>query len=278
MLDPSDLRGAILIEELKSNFIRRINDKLEDILSDRLHLVKEEELFNYEHSWPSIDGHTLVISERARNLLRESDVEAVVNEIQKKYVQQLESFLQAFISNNLDQPYTESENMVGNSSNSDRLDRSNFLKLDESLRSVESVVQRVEMKLGQILTFHQEFQSRLSDFMSKVDRMIEYPESLQQARIPKRPYVTNDVGVLYRISAILHAGTTIRLHLMCESATGFHKVKDQEGVNTACSDHMQCSRCAGVGFPHLAFVTLDVHSYERQAIEETNTAVQMTGM
>lgn len=33
-----------------------------------------------------------------------------------------------------------------------------------------------------------------------------------------------------------------------------------------------------VGFPHLAFVTLDVHSFERQAIEETNTAVQMTGM
>ncbi|BFI28604.1 hypothetical protein MPTK2_2g21225 [Marchantia polymorpha subsp. ruderalis] len=233
MLVPSDLRGAILIEELKSNFIRRINNKLEDIPPNMLLLVKEEELLNYEHSWPPIEGHTPVIFERARDLLWESDVEGVVNEIQQKCSQHLEPFRQALISvsNDLDQPYTESENRVGNPSNSDRLYRSNFLKLDERLRSVESVVQRVDMKLGQILTFHQEFQSRLSDFMCKVDRMIEYPESLQQARTPKRPYVTNDVGVLYRISAILHAGTTIRLYLMCESVTGFHKVKDQEGLN-----------------------------------------------
>ncbi|BFI22812.1 hypothetical protein MPTK1_8g16135 [Marchantia polymorpha subsp. ruderalis] len=233
MLVPSDLRGAILIKELKSNFIRRINEKLEDIPRDRLHLVKEEELLNYEHSWPLIDGHTPRISERARDLLQESDVEAVVNEIRQKCVQRLESIRKAFISvnNDLDQPYIESENRVGNSSNSDRLDRSNFVKLDERLRSVESVVQRMDMKLGQILTFHQEFSSRLSDLMSKMDRMIQYPESFQQARTPKRPYVTNDVGVLYRISAILHAGTTIRLYLMCESMTGFHKVKDQEGLN-----------------------------------------------
>ncbi|BFI43209.1 hypothetical protein MPTK2_8g16155 [Marchantia polymorpha subsp. ruderalis] len=233
MLVPIDLRGAILIKELKSNFIRRINEKLEDIPRDRLHLVKEEELLNYEHSWPLIDGHTPRISERARDLLQESDVEAVVNEIRQKCVQQLESIRRAFISvsNDLDQPYIESENRVGNSSNSDRLDRSNFVKLDERLRSVESVVQRMDMKLGQILTFHQEFPSRLSDLMSKMDRMIQYPESFQQARTPKRPYVTNDVGVLYRISAILHAGTTIRLYLMCESMTGFHKVKDQEGLN-----------------------------------------------
>ncbi|BFI22814.1 hypothetical protein MPTK1_8g16155 [Marchantia polymorpha subsp. ruderalis] len=233
MLVPIDLRGAILIKELKSNFIRRINEKLEDIPRDRLHLVKEEELLNYEHSWPLIDGHTPRISERARDLLQESDVEAVVNEIRQKCVQQLESIRRAFISvsNDLDQPYIESENRVGNSSNSDRLDRSNFVKLDRRLRSVESVVQRMDMKLGQILTFHQEFPSRLSDLMSKMDRMIQYPESFQQARTPKRPYVTNDVGVLYRISAILHAGTTIRLYLMCESMTGFHKVKDQEGLN-----------------------------------------------
>ncbi|OAE31844.1 hypothetical protein AXG93_685s1120 [Marchantia polymorpha subsp. ruderalis] len=233
MLVPSDLRGAILIEELKSNFIRRINNKLEDIPPNMLLLVKEEELLNYEHSWPPIEGHTPVIFERARDLLWESDVEGVVNEIQQKCSQHLEPFRQALISvsNDLDQPYTESENRVGNPSNSDRLYRSNFLKLDERLRSVESVVQRMDMKLGQILTFHQEFPSRLSDLMSKMDRMIQYPESFQQARTPKRPYVTNDVGVLYRISAILHAGTTIRLYLMCESMTGFHKVKDQEGLN-----------------------------------------------
>ncbi|BFI43211.1 hypothetical protein MPTK2_8g16140 [Marchantia polymorpha subsp. ruderalis] len=232
MLVPIDLRGTILIEELKSNFIRRINEKLEDIPPDRLHLV-EQDLLNYEHSWPPIDRRTPTISERARDLLRESDVEAVVNEIRQKCVQQSESFRQAFISvsNDLDQTYTESENRIGNASNSDRLDMSNFVNLDERLRSVESVLKRVDMKMGQILTFYQEFQSRLSDFMSKVDRKIQYPESLQEARTPKRPYVTNAVGLLYMISAFLHAGTTIRLHLMCESPTRVHKVKGQEGLN-----------------------------------------------
>ncbi|OAE26902.1 hypothetical protein AXG93_4762s1120 [Marchantia polymorpha subsp. ruderalis] len=57
MLIPSHLREAILIEELKSRFIGSIKDKLEDIQSDRFHLVKEEELFSYEHSWPSIEVH-----------------------------------------------------------------------------------------------------------------------------------------------------------------------------------------------------------------------------
>ncbi|BBN20751.1 hypothetical protein MPTK1_4g13206 [Marchantia polymorpha subsp. ruderalis] len=87
MLIPIHLRGAILIEELKSDFIRDINDKFEDNPSDRFHLVKEEELFNYEHPWPPIQGHiTEVIQERARELLWESDVEEIVNEtIQKLY-------------------------------------------------------------------------------------------------------------------------------------------------------------------------------------------------
>ncbi|BFI22788.1 hypothetical protein MPTK1_8g15893 [Marchantia polymorpha subsp. ruderalis] len=210
-LIPSHLRGAILIEELKSNFIRSINEKLEEILSNRLHLVKDEDLLNYEQSWPSIEGHTLKIGERARYLLRESDVKAVVNEIRQKCVQQL--------SNDLDQPYSESDNRVGNSSSSYRFER---------LRSIES-------KLGHILTSQQELQptrvnKNYSLFRSEVDRLIQYFHSLQQAKTPKIPYVANDVGIFYSMSAKLHLGKTVRLHLMCESVDGFHMVKDQEGV------------------------------------------------
>ncbi|BFI43185.1 hypothetical protein MPTK2_8g15897 [Marchantia polymorpha subsp. ruderalis] len=210
-LIPSHLRGAILIEELKSNFIRSINEKLEEILSNRLHLVKDEDLLNYEQSWPSIEGHTLKIGERARYLLRESDVKAVVNEIRQRCVQQL--------SNDLDQPYSESDNRVGNSSSSYRFER---------LRSIES-------KLGHILTSQQELQptrvnKNYSLFRSEVDRLIQYFHSLQQAKTPKIPYVANDVGIFYSMSAKLHLGKTVRLHLMCESVDGFHMVKDQEGV------------------------------------------------
>ncbi|BFI40551.1 hypothetical protein MPTK2_7g10710 [Marchantia polymorpha subsp. ruderalis] len=227
MLIPSDLRGAILIEDLKSDYIRRINDKLEDIASDRLRLVKEEQLFNYEHFWPSIKGYTPEIFEIARDLLSESDVEAVVNEIQQKRIQQLESFRKALysVSKDLNQPYTQSGNRVGNSSYSDRLDRSKSDKQDERLRSKESMFQ-------QILTVQQNVQSTLSFFMSEVDRFIQYSHSHQQAKTPKRPYVTTDVGVFYRMKGALNAGTIVRLHFMCEYEYGskIHMVKDQKGL------------------------------------------------
>ncbi|BBN17160.1 hypothetical protein MPTK1_7g12460 [Marchantia polymorpha subsp. ruderalis] len=282
MLIPSDLRGTILIEELKSKFIRSIKDKLEDLPLDKLQLEKEEELFNYEHSWPLIEGYTTqVIFERARDLLWESDVEAVVNEIREKQMQHLESLQQALIkqlenlqqglikvNNDLIHSYPENENVVTSSNFLDMKDSnrpssrclsrastsvenrsaqrilSKFDQLgqkfdqlgqkvdglDERLRSMESIVKRLDIKLGQILSLQQQLQFKLSAFMSKVDRFIQYSYSLQQARTPKRPYVTDDVGIFYRISALLHVGTTIRLHLMCESATGFHPVKDQEGL------------------------------------------------
>ncbi|OAE35888.1 hypothetical protein AXG93_4686s1000 [Marchantia polymorpha subsp. ruderalis] len=125
MLIPIHLRGAIMIEELKSNFIRDINDKLEDIQSDRFHLVKEEELFSYEHPWPLINGHTEVIQERARELLWESDVEAVVNEIRQERMQQLDSLQRGLIevNNDLIHSYPENEN---------RVTSSNFLDMKDS--------------------------------------------------------------------------------------------------------------------------------------------------
>ncbi|BFI10948.1 hypothetical protein MPTK1_3g19125 [Marchantia polymorpha subsp. ruderalis] len=261
MLIPSHLRGAILIEELKSKFICSIRDKLEDISRDKSHLEKDEELFNYEHSWPLKGGYTTkVIFERARDLLWESDVEAVVNEIREKQMQQLESLQEGLnnVKNDLDHFYPANENMVSNLNLSHMKDYNppsstspastsgedcstglekkmdQLLQkvdgLDERLRSVESIVQRLDIKMGQILSLQHELQSTLSDFMSKVDNIIEYSQSLQQTRTPKRPYVTDDVGLFYRLSALLHIGKTVRLHLMCESVTGFHRVKDQEGL------------------------------------------------
>ncbi|OAE32718.1 hypothetical protein AXG93_107s1000 [Marchantia polymorpha subsp. ruderalis] len=268
MLIPSHLRGAILIEELKSNFVRDINGKLEDIQSDRFHLVKEEELFSYEHIWPSIQGHiTQVTFERARELMWESEVEAVLNDIRQERMQQLESLQQGLVEvkNDLIHFYPEDENMVTNSNYSDMKDSnrpsSRCLRrastsvenrdirvllermdqveknvgqkvdgVDETLRSVHNILQRLEKRMGQILSLQQELQSKLSEFMSKVDRIVEYSQTFQHFSTPKRPYITNDVGLFYRMSATLHAGTTVRLHLMCESATGFHPVKDQEGL------------------------------------------------
>ncbi|BFI43149.1 hypothetical protein MPTK2_8g15560 [Marchantia polymorpha subsp. ruderalis] len=263
MLIPSYLRRAILIEKLKSDFIRSINDKLEEIPLDSLHLVEKEELFLYEQCWPPIEGHTERISERARDLLWDSDVEAIVNDIRQKRIQQLESLQEGLISlnNDLAQCYPEAEDIVSNSNIAQMKDwkprtsrclsratssvespstRLVLLKidllgqkvdgLDERLRSVQNILQRLDMKMGQILSLQQELQSTLSDFMSRVDMIVEYSQELQVARTPKRPYVTDDVGIFYRMSALLHVGKTVRLHLMCESMIGFHSVNDQEGL------------------------------------------------
>lgn len=303
MLIPIHLRGAILIEDLKSKFIRSINDTLEKIPLEKLHLEKEDDLFNYEHSWPLIKGHTPQCTfERARELLWESDVEAIVNEVRQKRMQQLESLQQRKIqqlkslkqgissmNNDLVQSHpdmkdsnrTSSKGLSGvrvrhirvrlnnnlvqshpNMKDSNRpssrwLSRAStsvenrstglflstmhelrevvvqrFDGVDERLGTVASIVQRLEIKVGQIISLQQELQSTLSDFNSKVDCMIQYTESLKQTRTPKRPYITNDVGVLYQLSAGLHFAKTVHLHLMCESLTEpeFHIVKDQEGL------------------------------------------------
>ncbi|OAE22506.1 hypothetical protein AXG93_4697s1430 [Marchantia polymorpha subsp. ruderalis] len=90
MLNPSHFR-AILIEKLKSDFICSINDKLEEMMLESSHLVKKEELFNYEHRWPRYENQEGGISERARDLLWLSDVEAVVDCIRQKQIQKFES-------------------------------------------------------------------------------------------------------------------------------------------------------------------------------------------
>ncbi|OAE18532.1 hypothetical protein AXG93_625s1220 [Marchantia polymorpha subsp. ruderalis] len=269
MLIPSHLRGAILVEKLKSDFICSINDKLEGMPLERLQLMEKKELFDYEHCWRPIKSHTGGRSERARDLLWESDVEAAVNEIRQKRIEELKSLQEGLISvdNDLAQCYPEAENMVSDlnfppmkdpkpltsrclsrASTSvenasvetqlvlfkmDQLEEKLVQKvdgLDERLRSVHSILQRMEMKMEQILSLHQELQSMLSAFVFKVDRIIQYSDSLEQARMPKRPYVTTDVGLFYRMSALLHDGTTVRLQLMCESVTGIHTIKDQEGL------------------------------------------------
>ncbi|BBN19878.1 hypothetical protein MPTK1_8g14480 [Marchantia polymorpha subsp. ruderalis] len=270
MLIPSRLRKVILIETLKSDFIRSINGKLEEMPLEKSHLMEKEELFHYEHCWPPIGRYTGQISELARDLLWESDVEAVVNEIHQNRIQQLESLEEGIISvdNGLALCYPEAENMNSGSDapqikdlkplSSRCLSRSSTsvenrstrlvlfkieqLKgevqglhkkvddLDERLREVHSIMQRVDMKMEHILSVHQELQSKLSVFMSKVDRSIGYSQEIQQRKTPKRPYVTDDVGHFYRLSAGLHVGKIVRLHLMCESMTGFHTVKDQEGL------------------------------------------------
>ncbi|BFI43346.1 hypothetical protein MPTK2_2g21700 [Marchantia polymorpha subsp. ruderalis] len=116
MLNPSHFR-AILIEKLKSDFICSINDKLEEMMLESSHLVKKEELFNYEHRWPRYENQEGGISERARDLLWLSDVEAVVDCIRQKQIQKFESLQEDpnSLDNDLAQSNPEGENTISDS-------------------------------------------------------------------------------------------------------------------------------------------------------------------
>ncbi|OAE32854.1 hypothetical protein AXG93_1409s1210 [Marchantia polymorpha subsp. ruderalis] len=266
MLIPSHLIVAILIEKLESDFIRSINEKLEEMSSESLHVMQKEELFHYEHCWPPIGSDIGRIFELARDLLWESDVEAIVNKIRHDQIQQLRLLQEGL--NDLAQCYPEAENMVSGSNAPQMKDlkppRSSFLSrsitsvenrstqlllskfsqqagkdddlhrkiddLDKRLRKVQSIVERMDMNVQHIISVQQELQSTLSVFMSKVDRIIGYSQAFQQVKTLKRPYVTDNVGLFYKLSATLHVGRIVRLHLMCESVTGFHTVEDQEGL------------------------------------------------
>ncbi|OAE35709.1 hypothetical protein AXG93_1154s1640 [Marchantia polymorpha subsp. ruderalis] len=249
-LHRSHLRGTILIEELKSKFSTSINDKLEDESQP----VKEEELLHYEYTWPEIPKlHLKPTSERVTNLLWKRDVDEVVNGILQKRNQQLKSLQDSRnrLDNYLAQSHTDSESAVSNSSLPHRKDcnpasasclskastsadtqllLSEIHSVHETIKSMKGIVEGLDVKLGQVISLQQQLQSTFCDLMSKVDRMIGYSESHQQARTPKRPYITDDVGIFYKMSAFLHAGTIVTLHLMCENVTGFHAVKDQKGL------------------------------------------------
>ncbi|BFI28666.1 hypothetical protein MPTK2_3g01435 [Marchantia polymorpha subsp. ruderalis] len=247
----SHLRGAILIEELKSELSNSINDKLGDIALDSLQLVKEEKLLNYEHTWPPIQAlHLIPTFERATNLLWERDVEAVLNEINLKRSQQLGSLQQSFISLNnvLAQSHPDCESTFSNSSlphikdcnqasascwsqastseDTQLIILSEIHRMHETVRSVDETVRSMKS----IVQVQQQLQSTFTTFMYKVDRIIGYSESHQQSKMPKRPYITDDVGIFYKMSANLHMGKALRLRLMCESITGFHPVKGQKGL------------------------------------------------
>ncbi|KAG6545548.1 hypothetical protein Mapa_013150 [Marchantia paleacea] len=193
MLIPISLRGVILIEKLKSNFLSHVKEQLQEIALDTSHLVKEEMLLNYEHSWPPIPGYSLSPFERAKDLLWESDVEAVVNEIQQQRSQQLESLQQGLssVNNDFAQSNSESEKGVRNLSlaqiknwspalasrhsrtSTTVVDRSTELLLSkfdhlegkvdglgDRLQAVENIMQRVENKMGKILHIQQEPRSQ----------------------------------------------------------------------------------------------------------------------
>ncbi|KAL3691770.1 hypothetical protein R1sor_005421 [Riccia sorocarpa] len=92
-----------------------------------------------------------------------------------------------------------------------------FKQLGVDLRDFKSILQHTR--------------SMMTTVMSQVDRMFGYTKSMQEHKIPSRPYFTlGDVSIAQQVNAFMQGGKAVRLHFMCESKQGQHPVENQPGV------------------------------------------------
>ncbi|BBN06834.1 hypothetical protein MPTK1_3g24280 [Marchantia polymorpha subsp. ruderalis] len=104
------------------------------------------------------------------------------------------------------------------------LDEEAFTDLMELLQ-VNLTLQKIDVSLTSWET-----DGKAAQVQGALEQNQKRAQLLQQARPPRLTYVTNNVGTFLKMSAGLHSGRMVRLHMMCESLTGFHLVKDQKGL------------------------------------------------
>ncbi|KAG6544938.1 hypothetical protein Mapa_013630 [Marchantia paleacea] len=106
-------------------------------------------------------------------------------------------------------------------------------EMDNRLLTIQKRLQTSSMKgrLHQIVSIQQRMNSTLATFQSNLDEMVGFSSSLEQARIPKRPYFSKkDTRLLQKITSKVRFGKVVRLHFMCESKTKPHFIQDQGGM------------------------------------------------
>ncbi|KAL3691642.1 hypothetical protein R1sor_005293 [Riccia sorocarpa] len=99
--------------------------------------------------------------------------------------------------------------------------------LSEQLQVIRSDIQQLQKRVD----------STLLSIITKIDTMVGYSRALEDARVPRLPYITFDyVGFRQRMKSKALIGTPVRLHLMCESRFKPHSVDGQEGLELTVAD------------------------------------------
>ncbi|KAG6547919.1 hypothetical protein Mapa_010739 [Marchantia paleacea] len=255
---------VVLVEDLKASLRTDVEKNLRNAAISLSQGEVDDNLLDYEHTWPmSSEGGLLRQSERAILLLEKKDLQEILNTVNESKAQRLQA-LRA-VSEKIDELDSARPSAGRDQANACRsrdpsrprgspipshelqdshkrlLDRilshmdEEFLRvhdhLDEVHASLSKQLEGISLELEKIICLQRDERSTLLSVMSKLDGVLGYSDALQKAKVPRRPFLsTQDAGFRAKLNGIVEFGTPVRLHLMCESLMEPHMVQDQPGL------------------------------------------------
>ncbi|KAL3677658.1 hypothetical protein R1sor_020614 [Riccia sorocarpa] len=196
------------------------------------------DLFNYEHFWKEAPEAGLFKDpQQAIELLSRRDVEEIMEPLRETLkLTEVEQQLDSQLQQSADRAERHSWRSQGGSSSYFQEDRRLFNEIHEHLDDMEKrlklhVDNRVECIRRDIQQLQEHVHSALLSIITKIDTMVGYSRALEDARVPRLPFITfTDVQFHQRLISVVQIGTPVRLHLMCESRFRPHTIDDQPGL------------------------------------------------
>ncbi|KAL2610649.1 hypothetical protein R1flu_029222 [Riccia fluitans] len=251
---------------LEKELIERLREAVEEkLLQEEITWPTGEEggesLINYEHTWPCASEANLPTGcQRVVELLEEKDVSEILEPLREKgeatlrrlriVSEQLDDFKDAGKEGLELSRWKTDDGWIDEEGRPEKdMERRIHEHLEREIEGVHDHLQRefngvhnhlqeIHTDLSQqIFNLQKKACSTLLSVMSKIDMMVGFSDSRENARFPRRPFITsNDVGLLEKIRGVVQIGTAVRLHFICESRLEQHIVEDQPGMELIVGD------------------------------------------
>ncbi|KAL3679270.1 hypothetical protein R1sor_022226 [Riccia sorocarpa] len=240
----------ILETELRNLFKKAVEEKLNvgQVTWPRGDKEGDADLFSYEHFWKEVlEAGLFKDSQQAIELLSGREVEEMMEPVKERsritleqlteVEQQLDSHLQQPADGSVTKLSVERHSwMSEEGSSSCTQEDKRFSEIHEHLDSMEErlkehIHKRVASIRRDIHQLQESVHSTLLSIMTKIDTMVGNSRALEDARVPRLPFITfTDIRFHQRLKSVVQIGTPVRLHLMCESRLRPHSVDDQPGL------------------------------------------------
>ncbi|KAL3679040.1 hypothetical protein R1sor_021996 [Riccia sorocarpa] len=239
---------TILEEKLKKLFWQAVEKELNvgQVMWPRGDKEGDLDLLSYEHFWKEApDAGLFKKPQQAIELLSGRDIEEIIEPIRERsriaverlieVEQQLDSQLQQSGDGGGRKLRVEHPSWMSEESSSS-CTQDGFSGLHEHMdRMEERLKEHMDKRVGSIRRDIQQLQEHLHttllSVITKIDTMVGYSKALEDARVPRLPFITfTDVHLDHRMKSTVQIGKPVRLHLMCESRVRPHTVDGQPGL------------------------------------------------
>ncbi|KAL3676703.1 hypothetical protein R1sor_026651 [Riccia sorocarpa] len=106
--------------------------------------------------------------------------------------------------------------------------------VDKAVASLSKQLQAIRRDIQQLQEL---VYSTFSSVMTKIDTVVGYSRALEDAKVPRLPFITfTDVRFSQKMKGTMQIGTPVRLHLLCESRFRPHSVDGQPGLKLTIGD------------------------------------------